>query len=153
MATKRKRSRRVSRKSPSFAPSPPPPPSAAGTGPAPETVFESPLVAESIADGLGIVREANGHFLRIWGYSDAAEVVGKPVLNFFKDKERASHIFGWLERLGSWEGCFEAETKGRRALRVRARMKVMRDERGHRTGFRALFLEASECREASDGLP
>jgi PAS domain-containing protein len=115
----------------------------------PPDPFDSPAVAESVADSLGVVREADPNFLRLWGYDDLREVVGKPVLHFMKDKERASHIFGWLERVGSWEGCFDAETRRRRVVRVRARLRVLRDASGHRTGFQGRFVEDKGCDEAA----
>ncbi len=141
MTSKRKPAKRIGRKS-----KPPVPPSKAA--PDPDLLLESPLAAESVADSLGIVREADEKFLELWGYKNRDDVVGRPVLHFMKDQERASHIFAWLERMGTWRGCFEALTKGRRPLKVRALMRVLRDESGHRTGFLARFVKDEKCDEA-----
>ena len=53
-------------------------------------VFDVSIGSKSIADVNGIITEANSCFLRVWGYPDNNEVIGKLISFFIEDPDAAN---------------------------------------------------------------
>jgi len=47
-----------------------------------DLVFEASITANSISDNHGILTHVNSAFIKIWGYENAEEAVGKPISDF-----------------------------------------------------------------------
>ncbi len=67
---------------------------------------EKSIIAIAITDPAGTFTYVNNAFLRMWGYDDKAEIIGKYFVNCFHPDDR-SNITGMMEdlkELGSWVG-------------------------------------------------
>ncbi len=73
-----------------------------------ESAIESSINAIAIADPHGILTYVNPSFLRLWGYDNEQDVLGKSLINFWHIKERAAQAIqilkdnssiGWIDEL------------------------------------------------------
>ncbi|UNC91338.1 PAS domain S-box protein [Candidatus Contubernalis alkaliaceticus] len=68
-----------------------------------EQAINSSIIAIALADLDGILTYVNPAFLRLWGYEHENEVVGRPVMDFWKGSEKAAAILKNLMEKGSYE--------------------------------------------------
>ena len=74
-------------------------------------IFNYSAAANSISDTKGIITEANDSFLKVWGFSNKKEVIGKSISYFFKNKKEALTVLNALNTKGNWIGHFTAKRK------------------------------------------
>ncbi len=64
--------------------------------------LNSALNAVAFADLKGKLTYVNPSFLRLWGYSNDMEVLGRSALDFWKEEEKAKKAVKSLREEGSW---------------------------------------------------
>ena len=69
-----------------------------------EQAITSSLIAIALADLEGNLTYINPAFLRLWGYQHQHEVLGRSVLDFWKESDKAAAILEILFEKGSYEG-------------------------------------------------
>ena len=112
------------------------------------SVFDASLAANSIADVNGVIVEANGAFLRMWGYAVNDEVVGKPVAHYFDDPNEAVAAFEALSGADHWEGDFSAKRRDGSDFVAHGLATTLRDAQGSVVGYQAAVLDITERKQA-----
>jgi PAS domain S-box-containing protein len=74
-------------------------------------VFEASITANSTSDNEGILTYVNSAFIKIFGYENKEEAVGKPISDFLKFEYEAMNIITALNKTGVWEGEYTALRK------------------------------------------
>jgi PAS domain S-box-containing protein len=115
-------------------------------------VFDVSIAALSIADINGILTEANDSFLRVWGYHDRNEVIGKPLTFFINDPDIAVAIVTALNNTGQWEGDYTARKKDGSTFIAHGFATVVKDESGKILAYQSSALDVTENKQAREAL-
>ncbi len=115
-------------------------------------VFDASIAANSIADLSGIITQANDAFLRLWGYSNKDEVVGRPLMDFISNEEEASAIINALNTGGVWEGDYTAKKKDLSTFIAHGLATAVRDGKGTLIGYQSAVLDVTETKRAEGKL-
>ena len=115
-------------------------------------VFEASLIANSTAGPNGLITEANATFLRIWGYSNKDEVLGKPIAHFLNDQNEAVGILTALDHLDHWEGEYTAKRRDASTFIAHGLATVLRDESGKVIGYQSSVVDITEQKQADEAL-
>ena len=102
----------------------------------------------AIADPNGLITYVNPSFLRVWGYDDISEVLGRPAVDFLQDPEEAARIIETLRAGGGFTG----ELAGRRHdgsfFPVELSANLMTDVQGRPSYLMASFIDITERKVA-----
>jgi len=110
--------------------------------------FDDTMTGNLIADREGFVTEANGAFLRLWGYPRREEVIGRPVPFFFGEPGAAGPVLAALNAWGHWEGDFEAKRRDGTAFVAHGLATLVRDGHGQSVGYQFTTLDVTEREHA-----
>ena len=116
------------------------------------SVFDASLAANSVADIMGMLTEVNNAFLRIWGYPDKTEVIGKPIAHFLQCPQEMEAIMASLEMTGAWEGDYTARRKDGSTFIAHGAATVLRNEKGKLLGYQSAVLDMTARRQAEEAL-
>lgn len=108
------------------------------------TVFESSISGNSIADIKGQITNLNAAFLNLWGYKSKSAVIGKNISDFFENKKVASSIIKALNTDGRWEGEFSALRKDGSSFLAYALATSVHDSEGRKIGYQSSVLDITE---------
>jgi len=114
--------------------------------------IESSINAIAFADMQGNIAYVNNSFLKLWGYSSTNEVLGKPTVGFWLDKDKAGDI---LEKVREGEGCvgeLTAKKEDGSTFDVQLSANLVRDEMGEPIYLMASFVDVSERKLAQEAL-
>jgi PAS domain S-box-containing protein len=108
--------------------------------------------AIAMVDLDGRVSYVNEAFLKLWGYPEAGEVVGQPIVDFWDSPEQARQVMAELMDKGRWEGEMRTVRRdgARRQLRVSAHLVA--DEEDRPQAMMASFVDITEYRQARQAL-
>lgn len=113
--------------------------------------FDSALSAQAVTDVSGILIEVNGAFLRIWGYTEKQQALGRPIGDFMKSGSETSSLMNSLEKEGTWEGEFTGLKQNGTAFRGFGSASVVFDDNGGRIGFQASIVDITDRKKAEEG--
>jgi PAS domain S-box-containing protein len=108
------------------------------------TVFESSISGNSIADIKGRITNLNAAFLNLLGYKSKSAVIGKNISDFFENKKIASSIIKALNTTGRWEGEFSALRKDGSSFLAYALATSVHDSEGRKIGYQSSVLDITE---------
>jgi len=111
-------------------------------------VFEASIAANSIADTNGVIIELNDEFLRMWGYADKKEVIGKPLPHFFQSPEEAGAILAALSGSGKWTGEFSARRKDGSAFSAYGLATDIKNPTGKLIGYQSSVMDITDRKKA-----
>ncbi|HPA17811.1 MAG TPA: PAS domain S-box protein [Verrucomicrobiae bacterium] len=112
----------------------------------------------SCADGIALadldlrLTYVNPAFLRLWGYTDAAEVLGRSATEMWWDPARAMRVGGELIEKGHWTGELAARRRDGTTVNVLVSASVIRDAHGKAHSLMAWLVDLTERREAERAL-
>lgn len=109
-----------------------------------DRALEASLNSIAIADLEGRLTWVNPAFLRLWGFPDAAEVLGQPAASFWRSPEQAERVMATLKEKGSWSGSMQAMTRGGELREVEVSATFIPGESGAPTGLLAVFQDITE---------
>ena len=115
-------------------------------------VFDESIAANSIADPDGIITEVNDMFLRMWGYLNKSEVIGKPIPAFLNIPAEAVAITNGLNEKGQWEGDYIAKRKDGSTFTAHGMATTVRDESGEMIGYQAAVVDITERVKAEEEM-
>jgi len=115
-------------------------------------IFESSIAATSAADIDGIINLVNPAFLRLWGYDSNEDACGKPISDFFKNKEEAAEILNSLNKTGEWKGDFLAKRKNNTTFMARGFAATLEDEKNNLIGYQSALVDVTDLTKAEDAL-
>lgn len=115
-------------------------------------VFDLALSANSIANCDGIITELNDAFLRIWGYDEKNEVLGKPIMHFFEHPQQVVAILKVLTDEGAWEGEFQAKRKDASTFVAHGLASILRDDAGCIIGYQSAVMDVTAQKQNEQAL-
>ncbi len=115
-------------------------------------IFNVSLAAKSIADTEGTLQEVNDSFLKIWGYSNKEDVIGKPISYFFDDASGASDVLSALKQSGGWEGDFIGKKRGGSTFIAHALATTLTDLNGRITGYQSSAMDSTKQKQVEERI-
>ncbi|MEI6520120.1 MAG: PAS domain S-box protein [bacterium] len=115
-------------------------------------VFDVSIVGNFIADLDGIITEVNDMLLRLWGYSNRSEVIGKPIDSFIANPTLKADIIKFLYTTGQWEGEIVAKRKDESTFIAYGLGTMVRDENNNIIGYQAALMDITERKQAEELL-
>jgi two-component system cell cycle sensor histidine kinase/response regulator CckA len=122
---------------------------------APQTknqAMESAIDALAIADLLGKITYVNPSFLRLWEYSSADEILGRPITDFWLTTENARKVLQALADQGAWSGEITARKKSGRPFEVFMSASIVKDAQNAPLYIMAGFEDVSARKHAEERI-
>ena len=116
-----------------------------------DNAIESSIDPISIADLKGNITYVNPSFLKLWGYENSQEVLGKTALSFWQPKEVKEVIKGLKEKKG-WIGEMIAKKKDGSSFNVILSTHIIHDKYGKPICMMASAIDVSERKKAEQKL-
>ena len=129
------------------------PPAAAGIGVASGLGAGATLAEQAITHALygmalagldGRLVHVNPAFLDMWGYTDAAQVLGRPLTAFWVEPQAAAAVVETLHRQGAGSGELEAARADGGRFVAELRAGLIRDTAGRPSHLVAAFIDVTE---------
>jgi len=117
-----------------------------------DSAIESSINAIALAGLDGNLIYVNPSFLRLWGYDNDKEAIGKPAVEFWQEAEEAAEIIGALFKKGSWQGELVALKKDGSTFDAQLSGSVVGDEDGKPICMMASFIDITERKRAEEEL-
>jgi PAS domain S-box-containing protein len=117
-----------------------------------ERALRSSLTAIGMANAGGELVYANETLLSMWGYEQEEEILGRPVLDFWKDREKAGEVYETLLSEGSWSGELEALRKDGSEFKVLIQANLVRDRRGRPELLFCSVLDVTQQKRMEEAL-
>ncbi|UCF98134.1 MAG: PAS domain S-box protein, partial [Spirochaetaceae bacterium] len=92
----------------------------------------------------------NSSFLKMWGYEEEDQVVGRYVLEFWISRDAASKVVDALDRDGFWKGELVAVRKDGSSFEVGVKASIARNARGDPLCMMASFEDITEQKKATE---
>ncbi|MBI4976550.1 MAG: PAS domain S-box protein [Spirochaetes bacterium] len=113
---------------------------------------ESTLDAIALSDLDGMVSYVNPAFLRMWGYDSPAEVLGRPVSEFWQTGKQAADVIEALRVHGGWLGEMMGKSKSGSKFFVQTSASMIKDADGRPIQMMASFMDITERKIAETAL-
>jgi PAS domain S-box-containing protein len=114
--------------------------------------IESSINAIAIADLNGHLTYVNPSFLKLWGYQNSKEVVGKPSIGFWHSIEAPSDVISALQKQGNWRGEMMAQRVDGTEFIADVSASLIRSLQGKPLCMQASFIDISERKRMQDAL-
>jgi len=115
-------------------------------------VFESSIAANSIANLDGKIIDVNSAFLRLWGYNNKSQVLGKSLDLFLKDKDDVAKILTALNKNNNWEGDYNAVRKDGSEFLAFGLATTVVDENGKIIGYQSSVIDITNRHKTEELL-
>ncbi|MFN3594310.1 MAG: PAS domain-containing protein [Thiobacillaceae bacterium] len=110
------------------------------------------LNAMAIAAPDGCLVYVNPAFLRLWGYTEEDQVLGRDATSFWMDPETAARVIEVLHRQGEWTGELEARNARGEPFWVELRGVLIRDVAGKPLHMVGSCIDITARRRAEEAL-
>jgi PAS domain S-box-containing protein len=114
--------------------------------------IESSINGVVFADMEGNIIYANKSFLKMWGYSDEKQVLGKHTVDFWADIDKAAEIKEITTKKGNWTGELVAKRKDGSIFDVQLSANLVKDENANPICKMATFIDITEHKRAEKVL-
>jgi len=117
-----------------------------------DKAIESSISAIAIAEPGGNLIYVNSAFLKMWGYDDFKEVIGKPTVQFWQFEDLAAEVVEVLHAKGKWTGELSARRKDGSGFDAQIMANIVKREAGESEYIMASFLDITDRKEAAEAL-
>ena len=114
--------------------------------------IKSALNAIAISDLAGNLIHVNPAFLKLWGCSSQAEVLGKPVTSFWQMGDKAAEVVEALQSQGGWVGELIAKGKDGAIFDVEVAASMVKDVTGQPVCMMASFSDITKRKRAEEKI-
>lgn len=115
-------------------------------------VFESSIAANSIANLDGKIIDANSAFLKLWGYTNKNNVLGKSLNLFLMSKDDVEKILKALNKNNTWEGDYIAKRSDGSEFIAFGLATTVVDENGKTIGYQSSVIDITNRRKTEELL-
>jgi len=109
-----------------------------------DRAIASSINAIAFAEFGGDLIYANRSTLEMWGYKKDQEMLGRPAVEFWKDKDKAIDMLKALKRTGSWVGELVAKRKDGSFFDAQVSATSISDETGKPSFMMSSFFDMTE---------
>jgi PAS domain S-box-containing protein len=117
-----------------------------------DSAIASSINAIAMMDLEGKLTYVNSSFLRMWGYEDEGQVIGKPAISFWYDRERALEVVQFLKEKGSHITELVARKKEGLLFDVQLAASMVMDSRGSPMCMLASIIDVTKRKQAEEML-
>lgn len=117
-----------------------------------EHAISSSVNGIGITDLKGNLTYVNSSFLKMWGYNDEKDVIGKSAGEFWKSKDEANRVVNILRKKGYWVGELVAARKDRSTFDVKVSVSTVKNYGGKSICMIGSFIDISEGKRAEKAL-
>lgn len=117
-----------------------------------DSAIAASINAIALADLEGNVTYVNNSFLKMWGYGDANEVLGRPAVDFWQQREEAETIIVSLHTSDGWIGELLGKRKDGSTFYVQLSANMVKDEAGKPISMMSSFIDVTEHKQALEEL-
>jgi len=114
--------------------------------------MESSINAIAFADLQGNLTYVNDSFLKMWGYDNERQVLGKLAISFWLDNTEAEQVRKLSLDRGAWVGELVARRKNDSTFDVQLSTSLVRDKAGNPLCTMGLFFDITERKRAEESL-
>ncbi|MBD3263340.1 PAS domain S-box protein, partial [Candidatus Woesearchaeota archaeon] len=114
--------------------------------------IRSSINAIIIANSVGNITYVNPSFLKLWGYIDQKEIIGKPIVKFWQMKGQYMKVMDAMVNKGGWVGELIAERKNGSTFPVQLSANLIKDENGDIKYMMASFVDITKQKEAEEEI-
>jgi PAS domain S-box-containing protein len=117
-----------------------------------DSAIASSIGGIAIADLAGVVTYVNPATLRLWGYGDESEILGRRVTDFWVMDEKAKEMFRIVEKTGSWSGELAGKRKDGSCVDVHIASALVKDNAGKPIAVMGSFLDITDRKRTEEAL-
>lgn len=117
-----------------------------------EHAISSSVNAIGISDLKGNLTYVNNSFLKMWGYNDEKEVIGKSAVELWKSKDEADQVVNILRKKGYWIGELVAARKDGSTFDAQVSGSTVKDDDGKTICIIGSFIDVSEGKRTEKAL-
>jgi len=117
-----------------------------------DDALASSISAVAFTDLEGNLTYVNNSFLRMWGYANDREVLGRPAAEFWLSEEKADEIVKAVNDEGGWVGELAAKKKYGSTFEAQLSASLVKDETGKPLCMMGSFIDITERRQAGQSL-
>lgn len=117
-----------------------------------EAAMAGCINAIAMADLDGRLTYVNDAFVQLWGYDAPEEVLGRPVLEFWRAPDKAAQVVAALQHKGAWKGDLEAIHKIGAPFYVHLAASMITDREQQPVCMMASFVDVTERRRMEEAL-
>jgi PAS domain S-box-containing protein len=117
-----------------------------------ESAIASSLSAIAMADQRGHLTYVNPAFLKLWGYENEGEVLGKSVLDFWKEPQQALGVMRAIQNGQGWVGELVAVRKDGACRSLYLSASAVRNETDTPICMMGSFTDITERKQAEEAL-
>ncbi len=117
-----------------------------------EAAIATSINAIAMADLDGILTYVNDAFLKMWGYKNVGEVLGKPSKQFWQIDERIKSEVKTLRHGGGWIEEAPAQRKDNSLFIVQLSTNIVLDDSGKPVCMMTSFIDITERKKAEQAL-
>jgi PAS domain S-box-containing protein len=114
--------------------------------------IESSMNAIALSDNYANLTYVNSSFLKLWGYDNEKEVLGKPALKFWQDEKKTSSIVETLKNRGNWIGELVGRRKDNTFFDVQVSASMVKDKNSNPVCMLASFIDVTERKKVEEEL-
>jgi PAS domain S-box-containing protein len=115
-------------------------------------VFDASIAANSISGIDGIIAEVNDAFLRIWGFTEKNEVIGKPISDFIQHQNESEMIVSALNSTGEWEGDYMGKRKDGSTFIAHGLATVVKNDSGKVIGYQSAVIDDTDRKNQEEEI-
>lgn len=117
-----------------------------------DKAIESSINAVAMANLEGNLTYLNPSFLKLWGYDNEEEILGRPTVEFWQAEEEAAMVMRAVLEKGGWQGELVAKRKDGLVFNVELSASLVRDEYGKPVCMMGCFIDLTERKRAEAEL-
>ncbi len=117
-----------------------------------DKAINSSINAIAITDMSGNITYVNDSFIELWGYKDKEQVLGKPIVKFWKEKGQFVKLIDALIKKGGWMGELEAERKNSETFYTQLSATTVMNADNKPMRMMASFVDISKRKSMEEDL-
>jgi PAS domain S-box-containing protein len=117
-----------------------------------DSAIASSINAVVIGDLGGRLTYVNPAFLRLWGYDDSQEAMGRLATEFWEDRREAQHVVRTVSEEGSWAGELVARRKDGSTFEAQISVSMVKSEIGRPVCVMGSFIDITDRKQAEREL-